>query len=61
MHNANIAFMVAELLLTGMPLHLPHLAFAVILGCTCESPPCPLPPFSEQRVLARTHAVCAVC
>ena len=60
-HNANIAFMVAELLLTGMPLHLPHLAFAVILGCTCESPPCPLPPFSEQRVLARTDAVCAVC
>eukprot|EP01045_Picozoa_sp_COSAG04_P048262 COSAG04_NODE_18420_length_442_cov_0.749271_1_plen_25_part_10 len=25
--------MVAELLLTGMPLHLHHLAFAVILGC----------------------------
>jgi hypothetical protein len=33
MHNANIAFMVSELLLTGMPVHLSHFAFGVLLGC----------------------------
>lgn len=34
MHNANVAFMVGELLLTGMPVFLSHFAFGVLLGCT---------------------------
>lgn len=34
MHNANVIFTVGELLLTGMPVHLSHFAFAVLLGCT---------------------------
>ena len=33
MHNANVIFMVGELLLTGMPVFLGHFAFAVLLGC----------------------------
>eukprot|EP01047_Picozoa_sp_COSAG01_P011289 COSAG01_NODE_493_length_16327_cov_5.632879_15_plen_118_part_00 len=34
MHNANIVFMVGELLLTGLPLHPLHFIFAVLYGCT---------------------------
>jgi hypothetical protein len=33
MHNANVIFMVGELLLTGMPVYLSHFAFGVLLGC----------------------------
>lgn len=32
MHNANIAFMIAELLLTAIPVHPVHFSFAAILG-----------------------------
>jgi hypothetical protein len=33
MHNANLIFMVGELLVTGLPVYLSHFAFAVLLGC----------------------------